>query len=208
MPLMTTAFRRLPSTRLLSLLTLFLLCGLLSAQTAERPEKWAKPVKSRYLKNAYRLDAKLYRSAQPSAKAFKEAKQLGVTDVLNLRANHNDKSEAKGTDLALHRIKSEADELSEQQLLEALQAIQKAKGPVLVHCWHGSDRTGAVCAMYRIIFNNWSKEDALDEMVNGGFGYHKMYKNIIQLINQVDTSKMKAALLTPVTAPAPALERR
>ena len=49
---------------------------------------------------------------------------------------------------------------------------------ILIHCYHGSDRTGASIAMYRIIFENWSTEDALNEMKYGGYGFHPIWRNI------------------------------
>jgi tyrosine-protein phosphatase SIW14 len=41
--------------------------------------------------------------------------------------------------------------------------------PVLVHCYRGVHRTGAQCAVYRIEFNGWSKEDAIEEMRTRGY---------------------------------------
>ncbi len=183
--------------KIIFLFLVFSLSWAVIGQAAERPQKWAVPVQSRYLKNVFQLDPKVYRSAQPSQMGFKDAKRLGITDVLNLRDNHTDESGAKDLGLTLHQIKIEADEVNQQEIINALWIIRFAKGPVLVHCWHGSDRTGAVCAMYRIVFNNWSKEEAIDEMVSGGFGYHKMYTNIVQLIREVDTEKIKAAIFSP-----------
>ena len=85
--------------------------------------------------------------------------------------------------------------LGEQQLLEALTLIKNRKGPLLIHCWHGSDRTGATVAAYRLVFQNWSKEQAIDEMVNGGYGYHAgIYPNLLELINKLDVAKIRKQL--------------
>ena len=73
-------------------------------------------------------------------------------------------------------------------------AINK-KGPILIHCWHGSGRTGVTIAAYRIIFNSWSKSQVLDEMTNGGYGYHsKIYPELIRLVEGLDVKKIEAAL--------------
>ena len=183
--------------RLFFAFSILVLSAAVFVQAAERPAKWAVPVQSRYLKNAYQLDAKVYRSAQPSEMGFKAIQRLGITDVLNLRDHHTDDAEAEGVGLTLHHIQTEADEINQQEIIKALRIIRSAKGPVLVHCWHGSDRTGAVCAMYRVVFNNWSKDDAINEMINGGFGYHKMYANIAQLIRDADVEKVKSAVFSP-----------
>ena len=50
-----------------------------------------------------------------------------------------------------------------QQIKIAKQNDQR----VLLHCYHGSDRTGASVAMYRIIFENWTIDDAVKEMKQG-----------------------------------------
>lgn len=59
--------------------------------------------------------------------------------------------------------------VDDSDILRALRAVQaaEAKGPVLMHCKHGSDRTGLVAAMYRVVVQGWSKEDALNEMTEG-----------------------------------------
>jgi protein tyrosine phosphatase (PTP) superfamily phosphohydrolase (DUF442 family) len=153
-----------------------------------RPANWAIPLASKDLKNLYRLDAHVYRSAQPDEAGFAELAALGVTDILNLRDYHDDDGEAKGLPLKLHRVEMEAGSITAAQVLDALRVIRDAKGPVLIHCWHGSDRTGTVAAMYRIVFQNWSKEAALDELKDGGYGYHSIYRNIPEFIEQADVA--------------------
>jgi protein tyrosine/serine phosphatase len=167
------------------------------ARVRERPADWAVPVKAAYLENFYQVDKKLYRCAQPSRNGFKEAKRLGITDILNLRDPHSGSAGAARLGLNLHTVKMDARGISEPEIVQALRIIHEAPGPVLVHCWHGSDRTGAVCAMYRIVFNGWSKEEAIVELVEGGFGYHKMYANIIRLIQHIDAQRVREQVLSP-----------
>lgn len=45
-------------------------------------------------------------------------------------------------------------------------------GPVYVHCWHGKDRTGVVCAIYRVLVDGWDKNDAIAEAATFGMGWH------------------------------------
>ena len=66
-----------------------------------------------------------------------------------------------------------------------MRILKNAPKPIVVHCHQGSDRTGAVIAMYRIVFQKWAKEKALDEMENGGFGFHKRYSNIVHYIKGI-----------------------
>lgn len=62
--------------------------------------------------------------------------------------------------------------------MQAIQEAQKNQHKVLIHCYHGSDRTGASIAMYHIIFENWSTEDVPSEMKHGGYGFHPIWFNI------------------------------
>jgi len=51
----------------------------------------------------------------------------------------------------------------------ALQAFRDvmddpAKYPVLVHCFAGYHRTGAMCAVFRMDYQGWSNDEAIAEM--------------------------------------------
>ena len=178
------------------LIIFFVLWSSLSfAEPRVRPSDWAAPIIGSNLKNLYMVDNGLYRSEQPEENGFKNLKALGMGEILNLRQYHSDNDDADGSGLTLHNIKIDTGSINEAHLLKALTIIKNRKAPVLVHCRHGSDRTGAVIAAYRIIFNNWQKEKAIDEMKNGGFGYHaKIYPNIVELIEKPDVQGMKKKL--------------
>lgn len=166
----------------------------LAQESKPRPERWATPVAEPALKNFYKVDDQLYRGGQPDAAGMQALKRLGIAWVLNLREFHDDKDEASGTGLVLVDVPMNAGLIKDEEILAALKTIQSARGPILVHCWHGSDRTGVVIAMYRILFQGWTKEAAIDELVNGGYGYHSIYGNIVKYIEAVDVVKMKKAL--------------
>ena len=82
-------------------------------------------------------------------------------------------------------------------MLAALRAIQEAEtnGPVLMHCKHGSDRTGLMAAMYRVVIQGWSKEEALNEMTLGGFGTSNGFKDGVRYMMRADVAKLRHALL-------------
>jgi tyrosine-protein phosphatase SIW14 len=166
-----------------------------AAEQPARPTEWATPVQSQHLKNFYRLDEKVYRSAQPDRKGFQELKAFGITNVLSFRDHHADDKDAKGLGLTLHRVKMEAGEIKDEQVAGALRIIRTAKGPVLIHCWHGSDRTGLVSALYRILYQNWSKDEAIEELMKGGYGYHSLYRNVPEYIRKVNIEELRRAVL-------------
>ena len=145
--------------------------------------------------NLYKIDSGVYRSEQPSHEDFKALEKYGIGEALNLRNRHSDDDEAAGTNVKLHRVKTKAHSINEEQLIEALRIIKNRKAPIVIHCHHGSERTGAVCALYRVVFQNVSKEDAIHEMTEGGFGFHRIYKNIIRRIKEADIEQIRRKVM-------------
>jgi tyrosine-protein phosphatase SIW14 len=162
-----------------------------ASQKSKRPETWAQPVKASNLKNIYRIDDDLYRSEQPTRKGFEEAVRLGIKSVVDLRDYHTDQSLVAGLPLFLFETPMSAAVFSEEDVVQALRAIRAAPKPVLIHCLHGSDRTGVVAAMYRVLYQGWTKEDALTEMRKGGYGYHIFYINIPDFVRGADVARIK-----------------
>lgn len=146
------------------------------------------------LKNFYRIGQDVYRSDQPSAACFRELEKFGIREVLNLRCFHNDIKEAQGTHIQLHHLRTRATLLSLDDLVAAMRIIQNRQGPLLFHCWHGSDRTGAVAAMYRMVFQGIPKQQAIDEMVEGIFGFHMIFDNIIDTIEAANITRIRKEL--------------
>lgn len=159
-------------------------------------ESRACPLSAKGVENFYKISDGLYRSAQPTEAGFRSLRPFGITSVLNLRNYHSDDDEAAGTGLTLLRYRMNAGSITEIDLRKCLELIRDADGPVLVHCWHGSDRTGAVCAAYRIVFENWTAEEALEEMFYPPFGHHRrVYPNIAALIRGIDWAKMRESVM-------------
>jgi tyrosine-protein phosphatase SIW14 len=165
-----------------------------SGEAAIRPGHWARPVASGSLENWYQLNEDVYRSEQPTRQGFVEIRERGVRTVVSLRIGHTDEALAGGLGLRLVEVPMRAPTMGERHLIAALRAIREAPKPVLFHCHHGSDRAGAVAAMYRIVFEGWTKEEAIEELKGGGFGFHRYYVNIPRLIRRADVEKIRAAV--------------
>jgi len=159
------------------------------AQT--RKDTWATKIPSSHLYNLYKVDDSLQRSEQPDKQAMQELAQTGVKSVLNLRKSKKD-VQPKGIHLVLIHVGMKAGSISYDELVAALRAIEKAPKPVLVHCKHGADRTGCVVAAYCVIKHQYTKEEAIDELRNGGYNFHeKWYPNIIALLNSLDVEQLR-----------------
>lgn len=167
-----------------------------SAAPRERPTQWATPIIGSTLENCYRVSADLYRCEQPGKQDIAGLKMLGVRSFLNLRQYHTDSKEFAQAGFALFTDRMETDELTVDDLVSPLRQFRVAPKPVLVHCWHGSDRTGSVIAAYRIVFQDWTAAAALDELRHGGFGYHeKWFPNIIRLFETLDVKDLRRRVL-------------
>ena len=155
----------------------------------------AESVRIDGVENSYRISRDLYRSAQPEPAGFTALEQLGVRSVLNLREFHKDTRKARNTKLLLMAYPVAAGEVTAADVENCLKLIDHAPKPVLVHCWHGSDRTGIVVAAYRIVFQKWSVEDAEKEFRDERFGYHEFwYENLLKLLRETDWNAMRARL--------------
>src|SRR5689334_16676405 len=160
-----------------------------------RPGNWATKVELGDLSNGFLIDTLLYRSEQPSRADMKILESRGFVTIVNLRNVRNDRRKARGTSLVLVHVPVNTWRMSYDDVLTSLKAIKAAKGPVMLHCIHGSDRTGVVTACYRMTEQGWSKEDAIDEFLNGGYGYHTgWFPNILRLLQEMDVDKLKADL--------------
>ena len=168
-----------------------------------RPQSWATPIAAiAGLPNLHRVNSLLYRSAQPLKEGFLFLeRQLSVSNadrpiktVLSLRAFHdNAPLIPESSALRLEQIRFKSWHPEDEDVVKFLRiATTPALQPVLVHCEHGADRTGTMVAIYRIVFEGWTKAQATDEMVNGGFGFHPMWKNLIRYIEKLDVSAIKA----------------
>jgi protein tyrosine phosphatase (PTP) superfamily phosphohydrolase (DUF442 family) len=174
----------------------FLLLGLAftAGLFAQRHPSWAVPVDAKAILNLHRIDTGVYRCAQPDEAAFSELEQMGVCEVLNLRYLCSDHKEVSSSALTLHHVKMLAANSDWDKLVKSLRIIKHREAAIVIHCKHGADRTGLVCALYRIVFQGWSKEAAIDELENGGYGFHTIYANIPAFIRTLNVDALKKAV--------------
>ncbi len=110
------------------------------------------PIQMEGVPNLHKISDSLYRSAQPSAAGMKNLKTMGIETIVNLRSFHSDRAEIGDTGLAYEHIYMKAWHPEEEDAVRFLQIVTNPKrGPVLVHCQHGADRTGTMCALYRVV---------------------------------------------------------
>lgn len=165
------------------------------AAVAKRPSIWANKITNTSLTNLYKIDEDIFRCEQPDEKSFKELEKLGIKSVLNLRNKHSDSLFLQDSPLQCFKVNMEAKDITDDEMILALKALKDAPKPIVVHCKHGADRTGVVIAMYRVIFQDWTKEKAIGELKYGGFGFHEAFANIPLYIQQTNVAEMKKMVL-------------
>lgn len=163
------------------------------AESMPRPAEWAQPVEVQY--NLFQMSPTLYRSALPDGGALPLLKNLKIATVINFLPD-DDRSWLADPAIAQVQLPYRTNHVDDSDVLKSLRAIEaaEANGPVLMHCKHGSDRTGLMAAMYRVVVQGWSKEDALSEMTQGGFGDSTHFKDGIRYMMQADVDKLRTAL--------------
>lgn len=133
------------------------------------------------IENFHQVDERLFRGAQPDEAGFRALKALGVKTVVNLRGGDQDArlARAAGLDVVempLHaRVTSTAP--TDEEVRRFLDVVRDPeRGPVFVHCRVGKDRTGTLCAVYRMEEQGWDCERAFGEMQQHGF--HDWYRDL------------------------------
>jgi len=157
-----------------------------------RPSRWAQPVEIEGVPRLHQMTDHFFRSAEPTAQGLLNLKNAGIKTIVNLRAFHSNRGLVSQFGFAFEQLYIKTWHLVEKEIIRFLQIVtDPARFPVLVHCHHGADRTGTMCAVYRIVLQGWSKEEAIAEMTEGGFGFHSCWVNLIPRIRRMDVNRIR-----------------
>ena len=148
-------------------------------------------------KNFYRVDELLFRSAQLDGGDAAKLHELGIKSIVNLRNfSRGGDRRAFGDQFWLANKPLQSWEIKPAQIADVLRTIRERQkeGAVLVHCYHGADRTGLVVAMYRVIYQGWSLDAARSEMIDGGYGFHSMWQDIAGFLTPQNEALVRVEL--------------
>lgn len=159
---------------------------------ASRPD-WATPVAPSF--NLYRMSPTLFRSALPHRENLDLLRTLKIGTVVSF-IRDDDRAWAGDAPIRLVSLPIHADRVDDDEVLEALRIVKDAEGEglVLMHCKHGVNRTGLMAAMYRIVVQGWSREDALAEMHGAGFGAEDDMAEATAYVRRADIAGIRTAL--------------
>ena len=135
----------------------------------------AQKVQRAGLPNFGTISQQLSRGGQPNPAGFEQLKKMGIDIIVNLRTETDEiareqtlvqKQGMQSVSIPWHGSNNPSIEQI-VQFLELLRANPDKR--VFVHCERGAERTGVMVASYRISHDNWSGEQALNEMDRFGF---------------------------------------
>lgn len=149
---------------------------LLLAQVASAtpaPREHAKRLELPAIENVALVAPGIYRGSAPDARGLDALKALGIKTVVNLRHYHGATEEKLCKERGLDYVRvvlESSDAPRDEDVKRFLEIVSDPqRQPVYFHCWRGKDRTGAMCAAYRIAVEGWTLEEARGEMQAFGF---------------------------------------
>ena len=122
-------------------------------------------------RNFHVVDAQVFRGGEVTPGSVAWLKAKGVKTIIKLDDENMDEA-SWGIDVHPYHINKLGLNLSFDLVTGVLNDIlqSSARGAVYVHCEYGSDRTGLIIALYRIL-KGWPKEQAIAEMNDPEFGH-------------------------------------
>lgn len=132
----------------------------------------------KHIKNFHEVNSTVYRSGQPDSEAFGLLKNFGIRTIIDLRqpkeGTEKEKKLAEAAGLTYFNFPMDGfSKPSDKSIDEILVLLGSDRGPYLVHCKHGRERTGLVIACYRVKHDRWTANKAYEEM--GKYGYRWLF---------------------------------
>jgi tyrosine-protein phosphatase SIW14 len=172
---------------------------------------YGEKLKIRGVPNPGKINDGLYRGAQPNAQGLEELKKLGITTIVDLRAEDRGKSEwerQQAERLGLRFVHIPIAGFAaptNEEVAQFLSLFRDSQQKIFVHCLLGEDRTGVFVATYRMSVQKWPVTQALREMNSFGFNgfWHPAMKSFVRDFPARLTSAPAFASLQDSKSPAP-----
>ena len=147
-----------------ALVLLLALSGFITTAQKKEQHAAARPV----VKNFGKVNDNYYRGSQPTKAQLAALKAMGVRTIIDLRRDFVPEERLWATEQGMNYfnipMKPNTAATKEQAEYFLRLVNDPANGPVFVHCRGGKHRTGAMTAIYRITHDNWTAEQAFEEM--------------------------------------------
>jgi len=145
----------------------------------------------------------LYRGAQPKDDGLEQLKKLGVNTIIDLRGELHglvDSERLRAESLNMRFINLPGSGWTtpkDEEIVQFFDLIrEQPRKTIFIHCWLGGDRSGMFIAAYRITFEGWSPQQAVDEM--RAFHYlHFWHPNMAHWVEQFPYHLAHSQALAP-----------
>ena len=146
-------------------------------------------LKIRGIPNPGKINDGLYRGAQPNEQGLEELKKLGITTIVDLRAEDRAKAEwekQQAEKLGMKFVHIPIAGFAAPTNEDVVQFLSLFKDDpnqkIFVHCLLGEDRTGVFIATYRMGIQKWPEAQAMHEMSSFGFNafWHPAMKAFVR----------------------------
>lgn len=121
--------------------------------------------------NFYKVSEGVYRSNQPTHRRFMKYRDMGIKSVINLRgpdprAHYLFEEESCRTlGLKLYNARLWARTAADREnIVAVIDLMRTVEKPMMFHCKSGADRAGFCSAMYQLIFDGVSVEEAKKQL--------------------------------------------
>jgi len=147
------------------------------------------------LTNFAPVSRNLYRAAAADQVGYLEARRMGIRTIVDLRQVRTSLPTVVGLGLNYVRIPANPAEIEDDEVADFLHVVRNPDlQPILVHCTYGSDRTGTMVAIYRVMEQNWPVEDAALELPR--FGFHHVWVPLLQYLKTLNRAHINALAAT------------
>jgi protein tyrosine/serine phosphatase len=161
-------------------ISLLMILGLAMSAVAQSEKTTSVPSPETFkptlkLKNFGQINTNYFRGARPADQDYKTLAAMGIKTIVNLERDGDStaqqKAEAAGLKFYLIRM-SDSETPSDSDVQKFLEiANDPANQPIYVHCKGGRHRTGMVTAVYRMVHDGWTSDQAYAEMKKFDFSY-------------------------------------
>lgn len=145
----------------------------------------------------------LYRGGQPRDNGLEELEKFHVDTIVDLRGElhglvENEHHRAESLNMRFINLPGSGWAApKDQEIAQFFNLIlERPRRTIFIHCWLGGDRSGMFIAAYRIAFEGWSPQQAIQEMRE--FHYlHFWHPNMARWVERFPDRLAQSPVLAP-----------
>ena len=159
------------------------------------------------IENFGRIDTNYFRGAQPEGRDYADLAALGVKIVINLTsddAQPNERSMVESAGMKYVQIPMTTHQPpTPAQIAQFMKIVgDMPEQPVYVHCVGGSHRTGVMTAVYRMVHDSWTADQAFAEMKKYKFGMDFLHPEFKSFVYSYQPAAKPTTVIATQVAPS------